>query len=241
MKMMRKQKGFTLVELIIVLALFSLIMFSVVQLLTPVSKYFVRSSNFEQTTACIDNMKRAIEGNLKFANRVRAYSDYRPYTITLDSDDNEIITPSTGLQDHVQAFYDEFFTDGSSANRSFIDCAGGIYVLVFDNSVDPKSLNYDTLKDFTDAAANSGRIVRLVYHFDNPANDSNPGTPALNLTPTQIDNWYVNQKMYGNFNYQFILGAPDSANWFSESALDSGVSFTDELNSSLSSDESASR
>ena len=234
MKMVRKLKGFTLVELIIVLALFSLIMFSVVQLLSPVTKYFVRSSNFEQTTACIDNMKRAIEGNLKYADRVRAYAGYIPYTITTNMSGDEVITPTSVLDDHVQAFYDEFFT-----NRSFIDCTGDIYVLVFDNSVDEDSLKFDTLKEFTDAEANSGRIVRLVYHFDNPAAESAPGTPALDLNP-DVDNWYVNQKMYGNFNYQFILGAPDSASWFSEAALDSGSAFVDELNSSISVDESAS-
>jgi len=237
MKMKRRQKGFTLVELIIVLALFSLIMFSVVQLLSPVSKFFVRSSNFEQTTACIDNMKRAIEGNLKYADRVRAYSDYVPYTITRDGGGNEIIAPTTTLSDQVLQFYDEFFM-----GREFIDCAGDIYVLVFDNTVDPNSLDYDTLKEFTDAQANSGRIVRLVYHFDNPnATDHTISGGGLNSTPTHIDNWYVNQKMYGNFNFQYVLGAPAGTDWFNEVALDSGTSFEDILNSSLSSDESASR
>ena len=54
MKMKQRLKGFTLVELVIVMALFSLIMFSVLQLLIPVSRFFVRSGNFESATACMD-------------------------------------------------------------------------------------------------------------------------------------------------------------------------------------------
>ena len=73
-------KGFTLIELVIVLALFSIVMFSVLQLLDPVSKFFVRSSNYETTTACIDNIKRAIEGNLKYADRVRVFSGYEAFS-----------------------------------------------------------------------------------------------------------------------------------------------------------------
>ena len=55
--MKQKLKAFTLVELVIVMGMFTIIMFSVLQLLDPVSKFFVRSSNFEYTTACVDNIK----------------------------------------------------------------------------------------------------------------------------------------------------------------------------------------
>jgi len=195
MKRKRSLKGFTLVELIIVMALFSLVMFSVAQLLSPVSKFYVRSSNFESSTACIDNMKRAIEGNLKYADRVRVYCNYNP---------------STDLQAQVDDFWLEFFGPdpvprGCGLKREFLDCKGTIYALTFDNSVPGLTFDgtnwvingYSNLEDFAHAKVNSGKISLYQYSFDNTA------TPTL----VSVDDWYVNQKMYGNFEYQFQLGS----------------------------------
>ena len=195
MKSKRSLKGFTLVELIIVMALFSLVMFSVAQLLSPVSKFYVRTSNFESSTACIDNMKRAIEGNLKYADRVRVYCNYNP---------------STDLQTHVNDFWVEFFgPDPTKSNkrREFLDCKGTIYAMTFDNSVPGLTYDgtnwvidgYSNLEDFAHAQVNSGKISLYQYTFDNTA------TPTL----LSIDDWYVNQKMYGNYEYQFILSSSD--------------------------------
>lgn len=191
MKKKRTLKGFTLVELIIVMALFSLVMFSVAQLLSPVSKFYVRTSNFESSTACIDNMKRAIEGNLKYADRVRVYSNF---------------DPATDLNGHVKSFWEEFFKD-----RKVIDCKGTIYAMVFNNDVPSLSWDgasnqwvingYSTLQEFTEAKANAGKITLYQYNFDT-ATDPTVG-PTLAGTPTD---WYVNQKMYGSFEYQFTLG-----------------------------------
>ena len=191
MKKKRTLKGFTLVELIIVMALFSLVMFSVAQLLSPVSKFYVRTSNFESSTACVDNMKRAIEGNLKYADRVRVYSNF---------------DPATSLNGHVKSFWEEFFKD-----RKVIDCKGTIYAMVFSNEVPSLSWDgasnqwvingYSTLQEFTAAQANSGKITLYQYNFDT-STDPTVG-PTQAGAPTD---WYVNQKMYGSFEYQFSLG-----------------------------------
>ncbi|MCQ2416387.1 MAG: prepilin-type N-terminal cleavage/methylation domain-containing protein [Oscillospiraceae bacterium] len=186
----KKVKGFTLVELIIVMALFSLVMFSVAQLLAPVTKFYVRSSNYESSTACIDNLKRAIEGNLKYADRVRVYSNF---------------DPAANLDTHVDNFWDEFFKD-----RQFMDCKGTIYAMVFYNEVpnltrsgtDWVISGYTNFKDFQSAKKNSGRIDLYQYTFDNT---NRPSLSGATVTP-----WYVNQKLYGNYEYQFNLGAIDS-------------------------------
>lgn len=238
-----KRKGFTLVELIIVVALFSIIMYSVIQLMNPVSKFFVRSSNFENTTACVDNMKRAIEGNLKYADRVRVYSGFAPYTYEPDpaaldtpevrlrrligddgnfyvsGDDAAAYAPSDSLKANVKAFYDEFFKD-----RHFLDCEGDIYVLVFDNtrvaSDDVLKNNYGLLSDISDNYLNAGKMVLIRYHFDNdavPLFSYTAHTPVvespddafvdgLDLNHPVITPWYVNQKLYGAFEYEFHLG-----------------------------------
>ena len=246
MKMKQRLKGFTLVELVIVMALFSLIMFSVLQLLIPVSRFFVRSGNFESATACMDNMKIAIEGNLKYADRVRCYVDYQPYddaSVIHDSIDPGDYTPSDDLFRHVQNFYNEFFgrnksftdqngrdsamtvltqNDGSSyaqsALRDYINCRGTIWVMVFDNStpadyfdrndVDNIGSNNGTLIDslqrFNQLRKNAGKIVMYQFPFDNTSGEFDATTAAYTVEP-----WYVNQKLYGNFDYQFILNDQD--------------------------------
>lgn len=227
MKTKNSLKGFTLVELIIVMALFSLIMFSVLQLLTPVSKFFVRSANFESSTACLDNMKRAIEGNLKYADRVRCYVNFDPYAENAvaihSSTDPAEHAPSAQMLEHVQAFYDEFFgrgektpealaRSGEAGIRQFVDCRGTIYVLVFDNS-SPAVGSYvsTSLNEFNDNLENAGKLVLYEFHFDNTegefdASHSTLGTDPLNTYLVQP--WYVNQKVYGNFSYQFLLNGP---------------------------------
>jgi len=168
------RKGFTLLEMIIVLALFSFIMFGVVQFLIPVSKFFVRTSNFETTTACVDNIKRAIEGNLKYADRVRVYAGYDESTIDTN----------------VDAFWEEFFKD-----RELMDCKGDISVLIFDSTSTHQSGTLGDLNDFNKNQWNSGKISLWTYHFDKTAHSA----------PVKTE-WYVNQKMYGNYNYYYSLG-----------------------------------
>jgi prepilin-type N-terminal cleavage/methylation domain-containing protein len=199
-----KRKGFTLVELIIVIALFSFIMYSVLQLMGPVSKFFVRSSNFQDTTACMDNIQRAIEGNLKYADRVRVYSGYSPYTYTnaggAKTSDYE---PTADLKDKVEDFYNEFFQD-----RKPLCCKGSIYVLVFDNTEiisDAQLANLSNFQDYTGKGYNKGKMV--LYRFDfNNYNAIPFNKDAVNYTGTGEDRgWYVNRQMYGNFDYEYTF------------------------------------
>jgi len=213
----RVHKGFTLLELIIVMALFSLVMYSVVQLMAPVSKFFVRSSNYESSTACADNMKRAIEGNLKYADRVRCYSDYAPCVSTPHSADPNDYVASAAMIEQVNVFWTDFFM-----NRQYIDYKGKIYVLAFDNTVYESNLGaYGTLSSFTDAQLNSGQIIMFEFNFGKTeglvtnaatAGGKNYYTYFSSASKGTADGqytvrpWYVNQKMYGNYEYQFSLG-----------------------------------
>lgn len=196
-------KGFTLVEMVVVLALFSLIMFSVAQLLDPVSKYFVRSANFENTTACVDNIRRAIEGNLKYANRVRAYSGFAAYD---DSKPNE---PSAQVLAHVRNFYTDFMTTKDimdvSHKRAVTDTAGVIYVLVFDNNDHKNYQNIETLHEYNDGQKNRGMITLMEFKFDQYNGPNEPDIVA-SVNNADVQNWYVNPKLYGNFDFYYSLG-----------------------------------
>ena len=231
---MKKLKGFTLLELVIVMAVFSIIMYSAVQLLDPVSKFFVRSSNFENTTACIDNLRRCIEGNLKYADRVRVFADSRPYTYDetdlTKSGAYQTVTPSAALLTNVKAFYDTYFAD-----RKFLDISGSIYVLCFDNEEiiqqgDPnnaadkadlkKLVHYNKLGDYTNLKVNQGKLVLMRFEFDNYDTSKSSADAVAKIERDagnkivypKIDVWSVNQKLYANFDYSFSMNAlKDSA------------------------------
>jgi hypothetical protein len=178
------------------MAIFSIIMYSAVQLLVPVSKFFVRSSNFENTTACMDNMRRCIEGNLKYADRVRAYNGFEPYDASYNVTDD--------LKDKVQSFYKEFFED-----RKFIDSGGTINVLVFDNRLhisDAELAAHKTLSWYADKQQNQGELVLIQYKFDNYGYEGAPAdADALRNSTPLVQRWCVNQKLYSNFDYSFKL------------------------------------
>ena len=205
--MKQKLKGFTLMELIIVMGIFSLIMFSVLQLLQPVSNYFVRSTNFENTTACVDNMKRAIEGNLKYVDRVRVFYGYDPYkenATTTMKESGDALTDA--VKSNVEEFYHDFFE-----GRHCTDTKGTIRLMVFDNRVkttspidDTKTFdNLELLKDYNAYEMNRGEIDMYTFKYD--CYDPNLDEPHEVVEAVQGTPWYVNRNMYGNYDYCFRL------------------------------------
>lgn len=76
LKRVKKLKGFTLVELIIVMAIFSMIMFGALALIKPVSNQFQSTVRFENVRANLDNIRLYVEGKLRYADRVHVYTGY---------------------------------------------------------------------------------------------------------------------------------------------------------------------
>ena len=67
-------KGFTLVELVVVMAIFSMIMFGALALILPVSNQFRSTVKFENVRSNLDNIRLYIEGSLRYADRVHIYT-----------------------------------------------------------------------------------------------------------------------------------------------------------------------
>lgn len=61
-------KGFTLVELIIVMAIFGILMTAVMQIIAPLDKLSKRASIQEANSAAVDNIKTYFEGTLRYAD-----------------------------------------------------------------------------------------------------------------------------------------------------------------------------
>ena len=98
------KKGFTLMELIIVLALFSVIMVLVMSFIDPASKLMNKTSTREKTAAYVDNINEYVDKSLRYASFVRIFeSDFCSKTV-----------PTPIAEDKaVQEFIDDFF-DGAA-------------------------------------------------------------------------------------------------------------------------------
>lgn len=76
MIMKKKLKGFTLLELIVVMAIFSGIAVGAMAMIKPAMQLFNKTASQEDASADIDNISRYIQDNLRYADRVNIYYGY---------------------------------------------------------------------------------------------------------------------------------------------------------------------
>ena len=74
MKKRKNLKGLTLIELIIVMAIFGILMTAVMQVITPLNKLSKRASIQEANAAVVDNMKTYLEGTLRYADCIEVFN-----------------------------------------------------------------------------------------------------------------------------------------------------------------------
>ncbi|MBR4627672.1 MAG: type II secretion system protein [Ruminococcus sp.] len=70
MKETKRLKGFTLIELIVVMAIFGVLMVAVMQILTPLNKLSKRATIQEANAAAVDNIKNYMESSLRYADAI---------------------------------------------------------------------------------------------------------------------------------------------------------------------------
>jgi prepilin-type N-terminal cleavage/methylation domain-containing protein len=116
----KKVKGFTLVELIVVVAIFSIIMGAALQLLIPVGEQFTSTAEYEGARAAIDNTNRYVTGTLRYADRVWVYYG-KDYTNADQSIDDSTISSC------VSDFSTTYFKNNYKIEATDIN------VLAFDN------------------------------------------------------------------------------------------------------------
>lgn len=69
----RTKKGFTLIELIIVMAVFTILMVAVMSVINPLNKIVKRASLKEANAAAVDNVKRYMENTIRYSDCIEVY------------------------------------------------------------------------------------------------------------------------------------------------------------------------
>lgn len=145
MKKKRTLKGFTLLELIIVMALFSVIMMMIMSFVDPLSGIMKKTSVREKSAAYVDNISDYISKSMKYAKFVRVFDG--GFCDTSDT------TVSVEKKPAVEAFVNDFF-DGV-VDSEYHNMTGKVHVLELDNN-----------------PVKSGKITETIYEFT--AGDSVP-------------------------------------------------------------------
>ena len=128
---MKKLKGFTLVELILVMAIFGLLMVGAISLIDPVSKIFQSANMSEKSYSYTNNIQTYLQGTLEYSDNMRAYT-----TNTMDTDgdgsveDQEILDL---VEDYRLHYYNNVISyDGVTKKEK--PTKGKIYVMHLKNS-----------------------------------------------------------------------------------------------------------
>lgn len=148
----RKAKGFTLIELMIVLAIFGIILSLVMSFIDPVAKVMKTTSTRERTAAYVDNIGEYIDNSLHYAKFMRVYNgDFcdSTYMAPLDSD---LMAAEMAA---VQKLVDESLDQAVDSKGNPIE--GRVRVLKLINSIPDKVKNT--------GCNEIGQIYESVYEF----------------------------------------------------------------------------
>lgn len=186
MKDRKVLKGFTLVELIVVMAIFSVIMLGAMQFFDPVNRMRKRASIEEANAAAVDNMKNYLEGSLRYADCIEVYVG----SLT-DKDGNEINSKQAA-----QIFVDNHFQnvpkEGSDKGEPL---EGRVRVLKIDNADGGKV--YETEYNFK---------AGCTYDVYKDGTFVEKKTVKSGIFDAVAEHQVINEAYYDNYDFTFIPG-----------------------------------
>ncbi len=173
-----KVKGFTLIELIVVVAIFGIIMFGALQLIPPVTKMMVQSTLHEEGNAAVSSISNYLEGELSAA-------EYMIISNSVPDDDarNDLV------KEFVLSYYEGVLRNGSSADApTYGD--GRVHVMVIDNDQNGKISNYT-----------------YNVKFDVPNKETSAIVPADFIVGSpDVVEWAVNRAYYDSYDFTIRAG-----------------------------------
>lgn len=239
MKKRKKFKGFTLIELIIVMAIFAILMVAVMRVINPLSRMMKKASIQEANSAAVDNMKRYFEGSLRYAEAVetfegclvdntgKSYTDYSTSELAL-------LGASNNEEAAVINFLDNHYTD-KTIPGSENQFEGKVRMLKIDNGAGGAVTEYEW--DFTAGYTyqqydiNGNKIQKQALKDDGSLAFEDDGvTPLyiddLGVVHAELDNRQefnnvINSVYYEDYSFFFTPGYNEMQTIFDSTVVNS--------------------
>lgn len=250
MKKRKNLKGFTLIELIIVMAIFGILMTAVMQVITPLNKLSKRASIQEANAAAVDNIKNYFEGTLRYADCIEVCvggltdNDGNPF-------DNTIPNPNFGKSEYVNytasELMNKFGVKDYSGSKTAVDKERAAVINFIDNHYTNRT-NAGTDDRLTGKVRmlkidnrNGGIVSEYEWDFtagytftkyETPDADGNQATSMervnaqLSTTPKLI-NSVINPVYYEDYSFFITPGYNEMITQFDESVIE-GFDLTDD-------------
>ena len=246
MKKNKKLKGFTLIELIVVMAIFGILMVAVMSVIDPLSKLMKRASIQEANSAAVDNIKRYFEGSLRYAECLETFEGG-----LIDNDGKNYDNYSTGEMSQLGAtdnetaavinFIDNHYTDRTNAGTDN-QLKGKVRMLKIDNGAGGVVSEYEwdfeagyTYMQF-DMAGNvkqkpaTDNAGLPVYTLSDPNDPNSALIPVMKndlgrvhakLSNQKFDSNVINPVYYENYSFLFTPGYNEMQTIFDDSVVNS--------------------
>lgn len=188
MKKKKNFKGFTLIELIIVMAIFGILLTGVMTLIDPVSKTMRNTSVQESNASSVNNVKNYLENALKYSEYIAVYDG--GYTVADTSVvGGRIFKNRADREEAVKEFVTNYFKNRVDSNEDPLK--GTVRVLEIDN-------------------ANGGVISEAAYSFKAPQTYTD-GTieytiSSVSVTQTEALHDAINDVYYDHYSYYIKAG-----------------------------------
>lgn len=139
----KKLKGFTLVELIVVIAVFGLIIAASLSLFSPALRIFQNANDYSASAGMVDNVRRVVEDNLRYANRMDVYVG------------PDISAGETAFIDSKVGEFRNKFLFGTTDKERVTFGKDNVYVMKINNP--------ETFKDISSTAERPGKVSLWKY------------------------------------------------------------------------------
>lgn len=172
----KKLKGFTLVELVVVIAIFGIIIAATLTFIAPLNRVFNNAQAYSSSSGAVDNVRRAIEDNLRFANRMEVYP---APTFT---DENDFI------KEKVKEFREAYYIGDSVTDKKRQEYVKDkIYVMKIDNP--------EEFKDISQGPSRPGKISLWIY-----------SNGDLTTPDTGSKEWVIPEAVYQDYGFSVSYG-----------------------------------
>lgn len=180
----KRLSGFTLVELIVVIALFGLIISAALGLLVPLNNLYRNTFEYSDTQAIVENVRRVAEDDLRFADRMwvctnAAYSDEETFITQCQSAFRENFKLGTAYANRKPYANGEIFCMKIDNPEVFTnvpnaDKGGRIRLWVFDEN------------GHQDTSANREWVINQNYYNEYSMSITFPGSLTITDTGSSI-------------------------------------------------------